>query len=131
MPEAGKSPSTANLFSLDPATGVVLATLGATQHFFTGLAFHPLTGELFGVTSFRAPTPNALYKIDPLTVSVTLVGSLGFGIKDLSFDTNGTLYGWGSIDGGSDLYVINTQTGAATKVGEAGDPLVAPHSLSI
>ena len=65
-----------------------------------------------------------LVKIDPTTAQVTPIGNFGLAtggtMADLSFDpTTGTLYGIGSV-GGADLYSIDTTTGVATKVGDAG-----------
>ena len=92
----------------------------------TGLAVHPATGVLFGSTGNASPNnPGSLITINKTTGAGTLVGSFGFQGKtmtDLTFTSDGTLYGWltGSGGGGEDLYTINQATGAATKVGTSG-----------
>lgn len=121
-----------NLWLLDPATGAgqVIGDLGAE---ITGIAFHPFTGVLFGVTAtIQLPpdnfAPGDLVTIDPLTGVATLVGSLGLDdltdegptLADIAFDpTTGVLYGWRARRSG-DLYTVDLATGAATLVGQSG-----------
>jgi hypothetical protein len=53
------------VYSLDPETGEVLKIIGDSQTLgITGLAVHPQTRELYGVTSARASGPNSLVRID-------------------------------------------------------------------
>jgi Repeat of unknown function (DUF6923) len=121
-----------NLWLIDPARGFgqVVGDMGAE---ITGIAFHPFTGVLYGVTAtIQLPpqnfSPGDLVTIDPLTGVATLVGSLGLDdlsdegptLADIAFDpTTGVLYGWRARRSG-DLYTVDLETGAATLVGESG-----------
>jgi hypothetical protein len=69
-----------------------------------------------------------LITIDPVTGDGTDIGSFGLAnltdegntLADLTFDpATHVLYGW-RARGEGDLYTVNLQTGAATKVGESG-----------
>lgn len=111
----GAAPST--LVSIVPATGVV-TSIGLTGiDAIGGLAFHRVTGILYGVTSGGSIAE--LVTIDPGTGVATSVG-FGFGIygtiemSSLEFDAADRL-----ISGGDDgnLYEIDTTTGLATLIG--------------
>lgn len=116
-------------YRLDPATGVG-SHIGDPGQAVTGLAFHPVTGVLYGSTAIISiagstlPTCH-LITIDPLTGNGTDIGSFGLSsppctLADLTFDpATNILYGWGAGSDG-DLYTVNLQTGAATEVGESG-----------
>jgi DNA-binding beta-propeller fold protein YncE len=80
-----------------------------------GLAFHPVTGELFGL----AQNGN-VYKINTNTGQATLIGPLGFAINEagLAFDNAGNLFG---VDTSLDrLFAIDPSTGQATLKGPLG-----------
>ena len=86
-----------------------------------GLAFDPISGVLFGVSSTLTDT---LLTIDPRTGLATAVGPLGSAGRDVSglaFDSRGTLYGAAFRDNNADnLVTINTTTGAAATIGPLG-----------
>jgi hypothetical protein len=121
-----------NLWLVDPAQGFgqVIGDMGAE---ITGIAVHPFTGVLYGVTATIQLfpddfAPGDLVTLDPLTGAATLVGSLALSdltnegptLADIAFDpTSGILYGWRARREG-DLYTVNLQTGEATLVGESG-----------
>ena len=124
------------LYVLDAANGAVLQDVGplndalGTNYPITGLAFHPVSGVLYGSTGNNpVATAARLVTIDPATALVTVIGSYNAGptntsgtpatMADLAFDAAGNLYGIGSI-GGPQLYSINTATGQATVVGSTG-----------
>jgi hypothetical protein len=113
----------ANLYVIDPATGAIVSTVGPIGFAVTGLAVHPATGVLYGSSGNQDPTaPGSLITIDKLTGLGTLVGSYGTPgqtMADITFTSDGTLYGWlePSTD---DLHTIDTATGLATRVGEFG-----------
>lgn len=120
----GAAGKPSNLYILNPATGAVVSTLGPIGFAVTGLAIHPTTGVLYGSTGRNSATsPHSLITIDKTTGAGTLVGSYVVGstetMADLTFTSDGTLYGW-LEPGSDDLYTINTATGAATVVGNAG-----------
>jgi len=117
---SGANGSTATLYELDAATGAVLDTIGAIG--FDGVSsidVHPFSGVAYAVAN-NAPGGETLITIDLDTGLGTAVGltTNGGPIPDITFNSSGTLYGWG--ESGDDLYTINTSTGLATLVGEAG-----------
>src|SRR5687767_3908670 len=123
------------LYILDPANGNVILDVGplnngATNYPITGLAFHPLSGVLYGSTgNSQEGTEARLVTINPATAAVTEVGSFNTGVTntngtpstmaDIAFDAAGNLYGVGSI-GGPQLWSISTVTGQATVIGTTG-----------
>jgi hypothetical protein len=125
------------LYILDPATGAVVQDVGplndvtGLNYGMTGLAFHPLTGVLYGSTSNSegAATQARLVTINPATALVTVIGSYNAGpvntsgtpatMADLAFNAAGNLFGVGSV-GGPQLYSINTGTAQATVIGDTG-----------
>lgn len=103
--------------------------VGADPIGITGLAFHPVTGVLYGVTTNASAHQHrrTLVTIDPATAAATLIGSYsvsGSAIGDITF-VGGTLYGQkggDSTPGSTEdrLYTLNLATGAATLVGPIG-----------
>lgn len=99
--------SGSRLGTVDVATGDV-TVIGSMGTIMTDIAFDP-SGQLYGI-SFTS-----LYRIDKNTAAITFVGGLGTVANSLVFDSAGTLY-----TANSNLYTINTSTGAATLVGGGG-----------
>src|SRR5262245_16582450 len=122
----GSQGNPSNLFILDARNGALICTIGPIGFSVTGLAVHPTTGVLFGSTGNRSPiSPGSLITINKATGAGTLVGSFGVAgatMSDLTFTSDGTLYGWLSDPSGGpeSLYTINLTTGTATKVGTSG-----------
>jgi hypothetical protein len=118
----GGNPS--KLYTLNPATGAVSTTIGDIGFAVTGLAIHPVTGVMYGSTGRKSvASPNSLITINKVTGAGTVVGPYATGnnetMADLTFTSDGTLYGW--LEPNTDsLYTINTATGAATLVGDSG-----------
>ena len=125
-----------HLYLLDPATGAMLQDIGSlddansVNYPMTGLAFHPITGVLYGSTgNSQSSTAALLVTINPATGLVTVVGPFNTGVSntsgtpatmgDIEFDSAGNLYGVSTI-GGPQLYSINITTGQATLVGSTG-----------
>ncbi len=122
------------LYILNPANGSVITDVGplmdssSNPYGFSGLAFDPSTGVLYGSTANLSPTaPGHLVIVNPATALVTDVGSFGLTsstFADITFDpTTGTLYGQDSNGGDGWLYTISLTTGAATKVGTGTRPV--------
>jgi hypothetical protein len=116
-----------NLYTLNPATGAVLTTVGAlhdannSTYGLTGMAFNPSTGVLFGVTTNGSPTaPRSLVTINTSNALVTVIGTFGISgpISDITFNSAGTLFGLAGFT--ANLHTINQSTGAATLVGASG-----------
>jgi len=110
-----------HLYLLSPGDGSVVRDIGPIGFAITALAFDPTTGILYGGSGAFSPSPPArsIVTIDPTTGAGTLIGPEGSGgpLADVTFTSDGTLYGWG--EGTDDLHTVNTSTGAATKVAES------------
>lgn len=115
------------LYKVNPATGARSETIGEIGFSVTGLAFDPTTGVLYGsTTSQDATEPGSLIRINTDTGAGTLVGAAGTriiagcdtGTADITFTTDGTLYGWTECS--DDLVLINKTTGVGTVVGDSG-----------
>jgi hypothetical protein len=113
-----------NLYTVDPATGASKA-VGALRIQgkpigITGLAVHPKSGVLYGVTAGSSPNHrNALVTIDPATAEASLVGEMRVSGSDISFDPDGELYIW--LPDTNQLGRINLASGRVTPVGEIGE----------
>jgi len=125
------------LYTIDPTTADATAVgpllAGGLPIGVTGLAFNPVTGVLYGVTSDYSPNyPDYLVTINTTTAVATPIGSgLGKILTDISFNNTGMLYGWTQLNSVSDgsgfpfntnsypfnLVSISLTTGAATVVG--------------
>jgi len=114
----GGQDTVSDLLVLDPATGAVVDSAGSTGFGITGLAIHPLDGELYGVTTAPSGDPRFLVRIDRATGAAAPVGALGGVVADITFTPEGTLYGWS--ESSDDLVTIDLVTGAMTVVGESG-----------
>ena len=109
-----------NLYRLTLNTGAesVVGPVGFAD--VEALAFHPLTGVLFGVDD----ATDTLITIDTATGAGTAVGvgvgNLGVAVNDvgLTFDSLGNL--WMSTDTGQTFYTVDPTTGAATPIGPLG-----------
>ena len=112
-----------SLYRVDPdtAASTLIAPLrldGRVSIGLDGVAVHPKTGEFYGITApGSASIPHSLVKVDPRNGNVSLVGDLGVGGSDLSFDTEGTLYVW--IPATSQAGKVDLKTGAVRTLGRA------------
>lgn len=120
---AGGNPNT-TLYKVNPATGARSQTIGEIGFAVTGLAFDPTTGVLYGSTATNdANEPGSLIRINVATGAGTLVGASGTkiitgcssGTADITFITDGTLYGWTECS--DQLVQINKATGVGTVIG--------------
>jgi hypothetical protein len=111
------------LFTIDPATGAVLTTVGSlndangNNYGMGALKYHPITGIFYGATMSDSPTnPNWLVIVDPATALVTPIGPLGATLTDIAIDpTTGIMY---AVSGTNQkFYTIDTTTGLATQIG--------------
>jgi hypothetical protein len=125
----GSNGVASTLYSVNPATGASTSigsvTISGNPIGLTGLAFHPSTNVLYGVTTNPSggitTNRNCLVTINPANASATLVGpllvgGLGRNISDIAFSATGTLYGWANsaTAGASELATINLTTGGVT-----------------
>lgn len=109
------------LVQIDPITGVATQIGPNVGHTTVGLAYNPYTATMY-TRSF-----GDLYSIDLATGVTSLIGSSGWGITGLTFDSTYTnLF---SVDQNTgDFYKIDPLTGAATLVGNTG--IYSPLDLS-
>jgi len=115
------------LYTIDPATGMVLTTVGLLHdsannpYGLTGLKYDSTTGILYAATSGQSPTrPSYLATVDPATALVTPIGPFGDrALTDLAIDpTTGTMYGISGFN--QKFFTINTSTGQAVQTGSTG-----------
>lgn len=124
----GFDPPSFQLRTIDTSTGVS-TTIGPTGDVFVGLAFHPVSGVLFGsVGGFQALNPDGIATINTSTGAATFIGTTGFGgaTPDLHFDANLDLFGVkGGGQGANNLIQINQTNGSGTLVGSTGVPTIS------
>jgi len=132
---AGSTPS--DLYTINPANGSVLSTIGqvmvnGTGVMVSGIAFDPINQQLYGAALVGGSRGNGELVTINLTSGVaTPVGSFGLsplngGIHatSLAFASDGTLYAY--VKQGSQpesLFTVNTTSGVATAVGSSGFPI--------
>jgi hypothetical protein len=123
------APISGNLYSVNLSSGAsqlvgAIRLPGSRAIGVTGLAFHPSTGVLYGITSEQSPNePHSLVTIDPATGAATLIGDLGYICSDITFNSKGVLYAW--MQTTSQLGTVDLSTGAVTRIGRphsAGSP---------
>src|ERR1043165_2659013 len=106
---SGASGTASTLYKLNPTTGALAATIGATGYnHMTGLAIHPTTGTMYGFVNSGPPngSPSGfLVTIDPTTGIATRVNAnnVSFHASDITFSPSGTLYAWAEPSS-DDLY---------------------------
>lgn len=84
----------------------------------TGLADHPQTGELFGITAESSPNfPSSLVAIDVSSGDARVIGALRAIGSDIAFDPEGRLHVW--MRETSQLARVDLSTGKATPIGDA------------
>ncbi|MGZ5036095.1 MAG: hypothetical protein ACXWGT_04725 [Usitatibacter sp.] len=118
------APIAGNLYTVNLASGT--ATLvgsirlpGSRPIGVTGLAAHPSTGVLYGITSELSPNnPRSLVTIDSASGAATLVGDLGRIGSDIAFDSHGTLYVW--LPTTSQLGTVDISNASVTPIGKPG-----------
>jgi hypothetical protein len=119
----GSANTASTLYTINPATGAVISTIGATgQNHFTGIGVNPITKVMYGFRNIGIQGYSGeLYTIDPGTGAATLVGPCPIWSPDLAFSPSGVLYAWAefSVSMGTDfLCTIDQNTGAVTMVGD-------------
>ena len=113
-----------NLYRVDAATGSTqlvapIRVGGSVPIGITGLADHPATGVVYGITSARSPNhPHTLVTLDVETGDATVIGDLGLAGSDIAFDNAGNLFVW--LRETAQLGVIDLGTGAVSAVGTPG-----------
>jgi streptogramin lyase len=130
----GDVPIAGNLYSVNLATSTstligAIRLPGGRPIGVTGLAAHPKTGVLYGITSEQSPNnPRSLVTIDPASGVATLVGELGTAGSDISFDLKGTLFMW--LPATSQLGIVDPSSAAVSPLGRPG-PAGSPAGIAI
>ena len=120
---AAEADGPSTLYEMDPDGGA-LTPVGPIGYAVLGLAVHPTTAALYGVTPLSDPAPARLLAIDPATGEGEVVGDPLFPLviesaADLTFTSDGTLYGW--MEEASDsLVTIDPATGRAAGISDSG-----------
>jgi len=106
------------LVTFNKTNGVITKVANLSTNTIQSLAFRPSDGKLFGATQ------NRLYTINPVNGTATSVGSygnahnLGSTGQNIRFAQDGNLY-VSNTGTNTDIYRLNTSSGAATWMGEA------------
>jgi hypothetical protein len=120
------APIAGNLYVVNLANGTAslvgaIRLPGSKPIGVTGMAIHPSTGVLYGITSEQSPnSPRSLVTIDQTSGAASLVGDLGAAGSDIAFDSKGTLFVW--LPGTSQLGTVNTSNAAVSPIGKPGTP---------
>jgi hypothetical protein len=126
---AGEYGEDSELYTIDPTTGAatLVGSMGG-EIWCTGLAFSA-DGTLFAM-AWDEISPGdwvaALYTVNPNTGAATMVGHSPHSyaeepaIPDISFRSDGTLFGYLHGDQADGLGTVNTATGAVTEIGGTG-----------
>jgi hypothetical protein len=92
---------------------------GRTSIGITGLAAHPTTGVMYGITSpLSSEHPQSLVTLDLETGNASLMGDLRFPGSDIAFNKAGILFTL--LPATSQLGLVNLTTGAVTPIGSVG-----------
>ncbi len=110
------------LYSVDRTTGSVtpIGMIGFNR--VGAMDVHPMTGVVYAAAQRASDNVAVLITIDQTTGVGTEIGLTGIdgAISDLSFHSDGTLYGHFATMALHSLYTFNTGTGLATLVGFTG-----------
>jgi hypothetical protein len=112
------SGTASTLYTLNPADGSVVSTIGATGvNSISGLAVHPSTGVIYAHVNeyYGGWGDGALATLNPTTGAATIIGQTNLQSPDMTFSPSGTLYAWS--ENSDVLCTINLSTGASTQIG--------------
>ena len=132
----GSSPTdpAGSLYVIDPATAktrvVGALRLAGKPVGITGIAVHPRTGIVFGVTAGSSVNfPNALVIIDPASGEASLVGETHVPTSDIAFSPDGHLYMW--LTQTNQIAEINIGTGRVRPIGTPSQPSWIEAGISV
>ena len=116
------SVNTDKLYTINPngANSITDATItlsGEVVQGATGLATHPITGELYAV--LKIGNDRVLVKLNPDTGVATNIGTLSRDFSSITFNDAAILFGitgWGDSFDSKALYTINITNGVATRI---------------
>ena len=128
------APIAGNLYVVNLANGTAslvgaIRLPGSKPIGVTGMAVHPSTGVLYGITSEQSPnSPRSLVTLDPTSGAATIVGDLGRIGSDIAFDAKGVLYVW--LPATSQLGTVDLSNATVTPIGKPG-PAGSPAGIAI
>jgi DNA-binding beta-propeller fold protein YncE len=131
---SGDAPIAGNLYTVNLANGTAslvgaIRLPGSKPIGVTGMAVHPSSGVLYGITSEQSPnSPRSLVTIDPTSGAAAVVGDLGAAGSDIAFDPKGTLYAW--LPSTSQIGTVNLSNATVTPIGKPG-PAGSPAGITI
>ena len=131
---APDSPIAGNLYVVNLSNGTAslvgaIRLPGSKPIGVTGMAVHPSTGVLYGITSEQSPNhPRALVTIDQTSGAASIVGDLGVAGSDIAFDVKGTLHVWLPVT--SQLGTVNLSNATVAPIGRPG-PAGSPAGIAI
>ena len=116
-------PNLSSLYEMDLTDGSLTA-IGPIGHAVLGLAVDPNTAVLYGVTPLSDPSPSRLLTIEVDTGEGHVIGDPLFALvlesaADLTFTSDGALYGW-LEDFSDSLISIDETNGHGIGVGDSG-----------
>jgi hypothetical protein len=123
------SPEDDTLRLIDLSAGTVLSSVGVTMttsdtvQNLTGIAEHPLTGEIYALVGIVGQAGRELATLNTTTGVATSIGNTGDNFAAISFNNAGILYGV-TGDGATateTLFTLNIFTGVSTMVMALGD----------
>ena len=123
-----------NLYTINLANGTAalvgpIRVGGGRAVGVTGMAAHPKSGVIYGITSEQSPNaPRTLVTIDTKTAAANIVGELSAAGSDIAFDADGTLFMWCPTT--SQLAKVDPSSAALTFIGKPGPP-GSPAGLAI
>jgi len=109
-------------YTVDLATGNTSFVVDA-EGSYNGIAFHPVTNELWATTRSIVVNKDAVFKVDLSTGDTTMVGNTGLGklTNAIAFDEGSNLYGIiGAENDVADFISIDPSTGSGTIIGSVG-----------
>ena len=110
------------LFSIDTSdatTTLIGTSLPETDHIWTGLAYDPATGIMYGIAAYGIVAGSSnLYTIDLTDGSVTLIGSqsTATALACIAIDDAGQMYGL-QLAATPKIYIIDKTDGSVTLLG--------------
>lgn len=108
--------------NLANATATLVAPIrlrGESAVGITGIADHPTTGVLYGITSALSPVhPRSLVSINPANGDAELIGPLNVAGSDIAFDSHGTLFMW--ISATSQIATVDLSNATVHPIGSPG-----------
>jgi hypothetical protein len=122
----GSSTIAGSLYRINPSTGGIkligpIRVDGTVPIGVTGVADHPLTRVVYGITAESSPNhPRSLVTIDVDSGAAKLVGDVGAAGTDIAFAPDGNLFVW--LRQTSQLGAVDLATGVARPIGSPGPP---------